>query len=132
VNARAPVAAAAASLLCAGVGFAGHSARAAVPATAQLPVREQSQSAWPRDAPQDVKDVYRDYMQDGVIAVCDHSLSALRRTRASITRAFNRDFPDFRDAVNAGIVRHRQGRCAVHGEPHERVWPFDGHQQSHD
>jgi hypothetical protein len=66
----------------------------------------------PADASKEVKAVYTDYSRDGVIDVCDHTRDVLQETLDGIEAAFDRDFPDFREAVKAGIQRHDKGRCA--------------------
>ncbi|HWK28065.1 MAG TPA: hypothetical protein VNS09_15980 [Solirubrobacter sp.] len=65
----------------------------------------------PADAPKAVKSVYDDYSRDGVIDVCKHTRADLQDTLDSIEPDFDRDFPDFREAVQAGIQRHDKGRC---------------------
>ena len=66
----------------------------------------------PADASKEVKAVYTDYSRDGVIDVCEHTRAVLQETLDGIEAAFDRDFPDFREAVKAGIQRHDKGRCA--------------------
>src|SRR3954452_25225274 len=66
----------------------------------------------PADASKEVKAVYTDYSRDGVIEVCNHTREVLQETLDGIEAAFDRDFPDFREAVKAGIQRHDKGRCA--------------------
>ena len=56
--------------------------------------------------PADVQKVYDDYRSDGVIDVCDHTQATLESTRDSIKPDFDRDYPDFREAVEAGIDKH--------------------------
>jgi hypothetical protein len=65
----------------------------------------------PADASKEVKAVYTDYSRDGVIDVCDHTRDTLQQTLDSIEPDFDRDFPDFREAVKAGIQRHDKNRC---------------------
>ncbi|MDA0165358.1 hypothetical protein OM076_34130 [Solirubrobacter ginsenosidimutans] len=65
----------------------------------------------PADASKEVKAVYTDYSRDGVIDVCEHTRAVLQETLDGIEAAFDRDFPDFREAVKAGIQRHDKGRC---------------------
>jgi len=65
----------------------------------------------PADASKEVKAVYADYSRDGVIDVCDHTRDVLQQTLDGIEADFDRDFPDFREAVKAGIQRHDKGRC---------------------
>jgi len=66
----------------------------------------------PANASKEVKAVYTDYSRDGVIDVCNHTREVLQETLDGIEAAFDRDFPDFREAVKAGIQRHDKGRCA--------------------
>ena len=65
----------------------------------------------PDDASKEVKAVYTDYSRDGVIDVCKHTREVLQETLDGIEAAFDRDFPDFREAVKAGIQRHDKGKC---------------------
>ncbi|HET6547793.1 MAG TPA: hypothetical protein VFG79_05030, partial [Solirubrobacter sp.] len=55
--------------------------------------------------------IYDDYSDDGKIDVCDHERADLQETLDSIEAGFDTDFPDFREAVRAGIQRHDRGRC---------------------
>jgi hypothetical protein len=61
--------------------------------------------------PADVQRVYDDYRTDGVIEVCDHTQQTLESTRDTIKPEFDRDYPDFREAVEAGIDKHKDGGC---------------------
>jgi hypothetical protein len=61
--------------------------------------------------PADVQKVYNDYRSDGVIDVCDHTQATLESTRDTIKADFDRDYPDFREAVEAGIDKHKSGGC---------------------
>jgi hypothetical protein len=70
----------------------------------------------PADASKEVKAVYTDYSRDGVIDVCDHTREVLRETLDGIESDFDRDFPDFREAVKAGIQRHDKGKCEEDAE----------------
>src|SRR4051794_25488304 len=65
----------------------------------------------PADASKEVKAVYTDYSRDGVVDVCDHTREVLQQTLDGIEAAFDRDFPDFREAVKAGIQDHDKGKC---------------------
>src|SRR5215217_858618 len=58
-----------------------------------------------------VRAIYRDFERDGRIDDCDHTESALKRARRSISESYADDFPDFRDALTAAIERHASGRC---------------------
>jgi hypothetical protein len=92
---------------------------AAVPAAAQHPsptaVQSQaddgSPAEPPKDASDDVKAVYDDYADDGRVDVCDHERDVLQETLDTIEEDVDRDFPDFREAIRAGIERHDRGRC---------------------
>jgi hypothetical protein len=64
-----------------------------------------------KDWPKDVQRVYDDYRRDGVIDVCDHTQQALQKTLDTIEPAYDQDYPDFREAVSAGIERHEAGKC---------------------
>jgi hypothetical protein len=97
----------------------------------------------PEDASKEVKAVYTDYSRDGVIDVCKHTREVLQETLDGIEAPFDRDFPDFREAVKAGIQRHDKGKCeeatatatatatetataTVTAEPTETASPDDG------
>jgi hypothetical protein len=67
----------------------------------------RAQDKWPAD----VQKVYDDYSADGVIDVCDHTQSTLEGTRDTIKPEYDRDYPDFREAVEAGIDKHKDGGC---------------------
>ena len=67
----------------------------------------RAQDKWPAD----VQKVYDDYRADGEIGVCDHTQATLERTRDTIKPDFDRDYPDFREAVEAGIAKHKDGGC---------------------
>jgi hypothetical protein len=71
-------------------------------------------AAWAQDDsfPADVQKVYTDYRTDGVIDVCDHTEATLASTRDTIKPDFDRDYPDFREAVEAGIDKHKDGGCS--------------------
>jgi hypothetical protein len=64
------------------------------------------------DWPKDVQRVYDDYRRDGVIDVCKHTQKTLQDTLDTIEPAYDQDYPDFREAISAGIARHKSGRCA--------------------
>jgi hypothetical protein len=67
----------------------------------------RAQDKWPAD----VQKVYDDYRADGVIEVCDHTQATLETTRDTIKPDYDRDYPDFREAVEAGIDKHKDGGC---------------------
>ena len=74
---------------------------------AAAPAARAAQDNWPAD----VQKVYDDYRMDGVISVCDHTQATLENTRDTIKPDFDRDYPDFREAVEAGIDEHKSGGC---------------------
>jgi hypothetical protein len=65
----------------------------------------------PDDASKEVKAIYTDYRRDGRIDECDHAREDLQDALDTIEPDFDRDFPDFRAALEAGIQRHDDGRC---------------------
>src|SRR5688572_13318340 len=70
-----------------------------------------------------VRRVYADFRRDGRIDNCDHSETALKRTRQSITDEFDADFPDFREAVTAALRDHENERCEEEEEPEATATP---------
>jgi hypothetical protein len=80
-------------------------------ATAQQSQDDGSAAKAPDDASKEVKAIYTDYSRDGVIDVCVHTRENLQETLDTIEPDFDRDFPDFREAVEAGIQRHDGKRC---------------------
>ena len=75
----------------------------AAPAAAQDP---------PDDAPAAVERIYEDYRGDGKIDVCDHEVDDLQKALDTIEPDFDRDYPDFRAALEAGINDHFNDGCA--------------------
>jgi hypothetical protein len=71
----------------------------------------------PSDASKEVKAIYTDYSRDGAIDVCDHTRDDLQEALDTIEADFDRDFPDFREALEAGIRRHDGNRCEEDAEP---------------
>jgi hypothetical protein len=73
-----------------------------------------------------VRRIYRDFERDGRVAACDHSRKALRIAKRSIEDTYDEDFPDFRDALQAAIDRHKKGRCdpLPEDEPAEEPTPM--------
>lgn len=63
--------------------------------------------AAPKGSPPAVRRVYADYAENGRVDVCEPSLRTLKRTLATIDRKVDRDYPDFRAAIEAGIRRYR-------------------------
>jgi hypothetical protein len=70
-----------------------------------------------------VRRIYRDFERDGRIAACDHSRKALRIAKRSISDSYDEDFPDFREAVQAAIDRHKKGKCEPLPEDQAAVEP---------
>jgi hypothetical protein len=81
---------------------------AAAPAYAQEP---------PADASREVERIYEDYESDGVIDVCEHEQADLQEALDTVEPTFHTDFPDFREALDAGIQRHQNGRCGGDASP---------------
>jgi len=65
----------------------------------------------PPEATREVERIYEDYENDGVIDVCEHERADLQDALDSIEPSFHTDYPDFREALEAGIQRHENGRC---------------------
>jgi hypothetical protein len=65
----------------------------------------------PADASKEVKAIYTDYRRDGRIEACDHASEDLQEALDTIEPDFDRDFPDFREALEAGIRTHDRNRC---------------------
>jgi hypothetical protein len=65
----------------------------------------------PSDASKEVKAIYTDYSRDGVVDVCDHTRDDLQEALDGIEADFDRDFPDFREALETGVERHDDNRC---------------------
>ena len=70
-----------------------------------------------------VRKVYADFRRDGRIDNCDHTKTALKRTRQSITDEFDADFPDFREAITAALRDHNEERCEEEEEPEATPTP---------
>ena len=68
----------------------------------------------PADASKEVKAIYTDYSRDGVIDFCDHERSDLQAALDTIEADFDRDFPDFREALEAGL---RDDDCEAEATP---------------
>src|SRR4051794_14910846 len=81
------------------------------PAFAQDPTATAAPGQPPANASSAVKEIYRDYRADGKIDVCSHTRDALQKALDTIETQFDTDYPDFREAVKAGIQRHDKGRC---------------------
>ena len=65
----------------------------------------------PDGASKEVKAIYTDYSRDGLISPCKHSADDLQETLDTIEPDFDRDFPDFREAIEANIERDDNGKC---------------------
>jgi hypothetical protein len=68
----------------------------------------------PSDASKEVKAIYTDYSRDGVIDFCDHERTDLQEALDTIEADFDRDFPDFREALEAGL---RDDDCEAEATP---------------
>jgi hypothetical protein len=84
----------------------------ALPATAPAFAQEP-----PADASRAVERIYEDYESDGVIDVCEHEQADLQEALDTVEPTFHTDFPDFREALDAGIERHQNGRCGGDASP---------------
>ncbi len=91
--------------------------RAQDPTPTPTPTASQSQqddgssAEAPEGASAEVIAIYDDYSDDGKIEVCDHERTDLQDALDGIEADVDRDFPDFREAIRAGIQRHDGGRC---------------------
>ena len=79
--------------------------------TATAAQQDDGAAEAPDDASKEVKAIYTDYSRDGKIDVCDHARDDLQEALDTIEPDFDRDFPDFREALEAGIQRHDDNRC---------------------
>jgi hypothetical protein len=70
-----------------------------------------------------VRRIYRDFERDGRIDDCDHTVTALKRARRSISDSYAEDYPDFRDALTAAIERHDDGKCVEAQPPTDAPTP---------
>jgi hypothetical protein len=77
-----------------------------------LIARDEPQIQPPTGASPAVREVYNDFLVDGTIDICAHSVRALKQTLATIEPKTDTDFPDFRPAIEAGIDRH--ANCTKH------------------
>jgi hypothetical protein len=80
-------------------------------ATPTATAAQEPSAEAPANASRGVRSIYDDYSGDGVIDVCEHTRADLQKTLDTIEPDFDRDFPDFREAVEAGIQRHDNDRC---------------------
>ena len=76
----------------------------------------------PNSASDAVKLIYEDYRRDGKIDVCDHERADLQDALDTIEPDFDTDYPDFREALEAGVTRPRRRalrrRRDGHGDRH--------------
>src|SRR3954451_12177989 len=84
----------------------------AAPAYAQKATATASPGQPPATATEAVKQIYSDYRDDGLIDVCTHARADLQQALDAIEPQFDTDYPDFREALKAGIQRWDKGRCA--------------------
>jgi hypothetical protein len=75
------------------------------------PTADHAEAEPPEGASKGVKKIYDDYSDDGKIEVCDHTRDDLKDALDTIEDDVDTDFPDFREAVEAGIQRHDNRRC---------------------
>jgi len=74
--------------------------------------QEPTATPGPPDSASDaVKLIYEDYRRDGKIDVCEHDRADLEDALDTIEPDFDTDYPDFREAIEAGIQRHDNARC---------------------
>lgn len=71
----------------------------------------------PNSASNAVKLIYEDYRRDGKIDVCEHERDDLQDALDTIEPDFDTDYPDFREAIEAGITRHDKDRCSGDASP---------------
>ncbi len=79
--------------------------------TATASQQDDGAAEAPDDASKEVKAIYTDYSRDGRIDVCDHTRDDLQEAQDTIEADFDRDFPDFRELLDAAIQRHDNNRC---------------------
>jgi hypothetical protein len=91
--------------------LAGAPLSARAQSSTPTPTPTATATATPAKKPKDVQKVYDDYHDHGKIDVCAHSQAALQKTLDTIDPSFDQDYPDFRDAVQAGIEKHKAGKC---------------------
>src|SRR5262249_31591293 len=77
----------------------------AAPASRQAPTATPEPGQPPANATEPVKQIYSDYRADGVIDVCKHARADLQKALDTIEPQFDTDYPDFREALEAGIQR---------------------------
>lgn len=108
-----PLTALAAALALLAAAPAASSAQDPTPTPTAEQSQEGSAAEAPEDAPTEVKRVYDDYRRDGAVDVCGHARADLEETLDTIEPAFDRDYPDFREALETGVKRHDAGRCSA-------------------
>jgi hypothetical protein len=89
---------------------------AALALLAAVPAASHAQEP-PADASREVKAIYDDFGNDGKLDVCDHTRANLQEALDTIEPSFHTDFPDFREALEAGIQDHEKGRCGADATP---------------
>ena len=76
----------------------------------------------PNSASDAVKLIYEDYRRDGKIDVCEHERADLQDALDTIEPDFDTDYPDFREALEAGVTAPRRRalrrRRDGHGDRH--------------
>jgi len=95
---------------------------ALVAALALMPAAAFAQSATatpgpPNSASDAVKLIYEDYRRDGKVDVCEHERKDLEDALDTIEPEFDTDYPDFREAIEAGVQDHDNGRCKADATP---------------
>ena len=88
---------------------------AALALLAAAPAVARAQDA-PPDATREVKEIYDDFADDGVVDSCDHTLDDLQEALDTIEPDFEQDFPDFRAALEASVNDHVVGECDDAGD----------------
>ena len=83
----------------------------AAPALAIPPTPTAAPGEPPVNATAAVKEIYTDYRDDGVITICDHKRADLQTALDTIEPQFDTDYPDFREALQAGIQKWDKGKC---------------------
>lgn len=112
-----PITALLAALALLAVAPAASFAQTPTPTPTASTSQDDGEAEAPSDASKEVKAIYTDYSRDGVIDVCDHLRDDLQKALDTIEADFDRDFPDFREALEAGIRRHDGNRCDDDAEP---------------
>ena len=109
-----PITALMAALALLAVAPAASFAQTPTPTPTASTSQDDGEAEPPSDASKEVKAIYTDYSRDGVIDVCDHERTDLQETLDTIEADFDRDFPDFREALEAGL---RDDDCEAEPTP---------------